>query len=169
MSKRNSTLTAERIRELLHYDPETGVFTWRRRADSRFDRWVNRVVGYPDKDGYLTIRIGGKNYFLHRLAWLHAYGIWPTGQIDHINASKTNNKLANLRDVTQSVNMQNRQRALANSKSGVLGVSWKQGRWRAQIKIEGKVFHIGHFTSIDDASIAYLDAKRKLHRGAIVL
>lgn len=74
-------ITAEELRQILHYDPETGIFTW---AKPRPKIRVGNQAGYIDKKGYRYTEIDGKGYFIHRLAWLYMTGTWPGGQIDHM-------------------------------------------------------------------------------------
>jgi hypothetical protein len=163
----NANLTAAYLRERLHYDPETGLFTWR-----VTDRNVKagHVAGTPHCRGYLAIAVGGIPCLAHRLAWLYVHGKWPAHQIDHINGIKTDNRIANLRDVSQSVNMQNVRKATSRSKSGVLGVSRAQwgGRWQAQLAINGKATYLGNYATEQLAHEAYLAAKRKHHEGCTI-
>lgn len=164
MSKSNSTLTAERLREVLDYDPETGVFT-RLVWTSNCVRVGDAVRGCPDGDGYLRIRVDKASYQSHRLAWLWVHGEWPVYQIDHINGVKHDNRLINLRDVTQSVNTQNLKRARANNASSLLGVAPDYHRWKSQITADGVTFHLGTFDTPEEAHRAYIGAKRLLHPG----
>lgn len=155
------SLSAERLRAVLRYDRETGIFTRFRRGD-----W--RVVGAATgSSGYVVITIDYKPYLAHRLAWLYAFGDWPKNLIDHINRNKLDNRLQNLRDVGVAVNSQNRIRARKGSKSGVLGVSFSKvarvNPWRASISTNGKRTHLGNFETIEAASNAYLSAKRERH------
>jgi hypothetical protein len=156
-------LTAHQLRELLAYDPITGVFT--RLARTANSVKVGSVAGSDDGSGYLRICVSGSVQKAHRLAWLYVYGLWPTGDIDHIDGNPSNNRIANLRDVTTSVNMQNQRRARSDNASGFLGVSRVKDRWRADINTNGKSFYIGLFDSPAVAHAAYIDAKRELHEG----
>jgi hypothetical protein len=160
--------TAQRLRELLHYDPETGVFTRRVQTSNRIR--VGDVAGSINDKGYLNIRVDVRQRFAHRLAWLYVYGVWPQHQIDHINGVRDDNRIVNLRDVTKSINMQNQRHACSNNKSGLLGASWNKARscWQAQIKIGGMVKFLGRFESATEAHAAYLTAKRALHDGCTI-
>jgi hypothetical protein len=158
-------LTAERLRELVSYDPETGVFTW---AITRRKVRAGTVAGSINKDvGYRYIRVDGALYLAHRLAMLYSEGVWPSCFVDHINGDKLDNRLCNLRHATYGVNSQNQRRARSDSKSGVLGVWFHEGRNRyvADIQHDGKRKRLGYFRSMDDASAAYVAAKRILHPG----
>jgi hypothetical protein len=155
-------ITAAQLREVLDYDPETGVFT-RRKAHNHLP--AGRVVGTIDSHGYLVVRLDGVLWKAHRLAWLYAHGTAPAGEIDHINGVRFDNRLKNLRDVSASVNSQNRGRAYVRSKSGVIGVSKNRRQWRAQICVRGEIIELGNYKTLEQASEVYLDAKRRLHEG----
>lgn len=107
---------------------------------------------------------------MHRLAFLYMTGEWPAHQVDHINADRADNKWANLREATISVNAQNRRAALAGSSSGLLGASWdsKHERWKAQIRVNGRTRHLGYFGSPEAAHQAYLMSKRAHHAGCTI-
>jgi hypothetical protein len=157
----SETLTAERLRELLHYNPETGVFTWR--VNHRSVK-AGSVTGCPSSSGYLRIVVDGRLYTAHRLAWLYEYGAWPKDQIDHVDGVRSNNAIRNLRSCTRAENMQN-QRPPSTNSSGYLGVSWRGGSkpWRAQICWARRVINLGNFPTPEEAHEAYLKAKRELH------
>jgi len=114
------------------------------------------------------ISILGKLYCAHRLAWLYVHGKWPDRHIDHINGKPDDNRISNLRDVSVSVNMQNRTRAQSNNKSGLLGVSKVQNGWTATIGKNKKRIHLGTFPSPELASSVYIKAKRYLHEGCAI-
>lgn len=155
-----SELSAVRLRELLHYDPLTGVFTRLVRTSSNAN--AGATVGVPT-NGYLYAGVDGKRYRCHRLAWLYQMGAWPENDIDHINGVRDDNRWENLRHVTRSENMQNQHRAKSNNISGFLGVSKDGDKWAAKIKTnEGQRF-LGSFNDAEQASAAYLAAKRTLH------
>lgn len=159
-----SLITQERLKELFHYDPDTGFFT---RLTSH-NRWKKgQPPGYKNTCGHLEAGIDGNYYGLHRLAFLYMNGVWPNHEIDHIDGVKDNNKWANLREATRSMNMQNLVGARRDNKCGKLGVCWHKAAkaWVAQISISGKKIHLGVFSDIDEAHRAYIEAKRKLHKG----
>lgn len=147
-----AALTADRARELMAYDPETGVFSWngvRRRGYRPAD-----IPGHLDKPtGYLDIGIDRVKYRSHRLAWLIVTGDWPKGVIDHIDGNRINNIFSNLRDVSQSDNCKNRAMNI-NNKSGFIGVYWRkrEGRWCASITIARKEKYLGMFKTIEEAA-----------------
>lgn len=139
-------LTQERLKELLHYNPDTGIFTWIDLKTKR--RKLNPVAGFSDK-GYIRIDIGKDKYRAHRLAWLYVYGEWPKKDIDHINHIRSDNRIENLRDVTAQQNHNNRS-ATKRSKSGVNGVSF-EGKWRARIYVDKKQVNLGVFYDLFEA------------------
>lgn len=153
-------LTAERARDLLSYCPETGAMTWNvRRKGVR----VGGVAGHLHKAGYRRIRIDYQIYLAHRLAWLITHGSWPSDQIDHINGVRHDNRLANLREATNTENQQNQRKAMVDNKSGFLGVREQHGKFSAQIKVNGRYHHIGRFATAEEAHSAYRARKRELH------
>ena len=162
-----SYLSAERLRELLHYDPATGVFTRRKWAGGTSR--AGSIAGTANAFGHILIRIDGHAYLAHRLAWLYVYGKWPdTGMtIDHKFGKS--NAIDNLREVTQGVNSQNKQRPQTNNKIGFLGVNKIKCGYRARIKPpNGKGIHIGVFKTAEEAHAAYVIAKRQLHEGGLL-
>jgi hypothetical protein len=147
-----------------HYDPDTGLFT-RTRAVGRHGRHKAGTVAKPSTShGYTVIRVARVLYGAHRLAWLYHYGEWPK-VIDHINGDRSDNRIANLRNVTQTENMQNLKRAPITSKSGLLGAhrSGRSRRWTARIRINGVVTKLGLFSTAEEANAAYMAAKREFH------
>ena len=157
-------VTAALVRERFHYDPDTGVFTWRTLV-CRGGRSVGDVAGSKDSKGYWRLRINGCQYAGHRVAWLYVTGIWPTLQIDHINGCRADNRWANLREANAWQNAANTKLSAVN-RTGVKGVSWQPcGRkWRATIRVRGQYLHLGSFAEFDDAVRAREMASR-LHFG----
>ncbi len=159
-------LTAALLREILHYDPETGEFRWRVKSAKRIK--VGDRTGRKNVNGYLEIGAFGRLYKAHRLAWLYVHGKWPDGVIDHMNGDNSDNRICNLRDVTLSVNMQNLRHARAGTKSGLLGVAAHKDKWKALIKANGKQLVLGRFDTPEAAHAAYVEAKRRLHPGCTI-
>ena len=146
-------LTAEQVRHLLHYDPDTGVFTWRNAMCSQ--NRTGQIAGSSNGcGGYVRIGIGGHNYLAHQLAWLYMKG-QTLPRIDHRDNDRSNNRWRNLRPATRSQNAFNQQRSIRNA-SGFKGVSLFRGRYRAMIKVAGKSKHIGVFDTAEQAHAAYM-------------
>ena len=158
-------MDAEYLRSVLSYNELTGEFRWLR-ASNRGK--LNALAGCPHNEGYITIKLDGRVYLAHRLAFMWMTGEWPKHSVDHINGIRTNNAWANLRDVTQLLNAQNRTKG--TGKSGFLGVSWskKASKWVAQIKANGNAKFLGYYQTPESAHQAYLAAKRVMHAGAIL-
>lgn len=156
-------LTAERLRELLHYDPDTGIFTWVNDAGSGGRIKSGSIAGGRAKDGYVKIHVDGKQYLAHRLAWLYMTGSWPAADIDHRYGILDDNRWHEIRSVTHQHNLQNQRKARVDNRCGLLGVSIYKGRPRAKIKVNGKQVHLGYFKTPELAHSAYLEAKALFH------
>ena len=151
----------ERLRHVLNFDSETGVFSWRIQNGQRGH--VGALAGSDDGQGYWRIQIDRKKYKSHRLAWFYVYGEWPV-MVDHINGDKLDNRIINLRSVSHAENHQNRRTANANTEVGLLGVDHKKKQgFRARITRDGKQLHLGYFLTAVEAQSAYLAAKRVVH------
>ena len=164
-------LTAARLRELIHYDADTGAITALQDSVCGKGRVIvqaGQQLGRQNGNGYLLITVCSKDYRAHRLAWLYMHGYMPRLQIDHINGIRSDNRLANLRQADQSLNSQNLRAARSDSKTGLLGVVPNRKRWSAQIGFAGKTTHLGTFDTPEIAHKAYLDAKRRLHAGCTI-
>lgn len=164
MAKGN-LITAERLREVFHYDPETGLFT---RIEQRSGRGkVGDVVGYKDASGHLYAMADYQKYAVHRLAFLYMTGEWPKGQVDHMNGVRDDNRWVNLRDVTHTINAQNRTRAKRGKKNDLpLGVfKTLEGRFRSVCRVMGKNHHLGTFPTIAEAEMTYLSFRRLFVEG----
>ena len=146
-------LTAEKLRELLHYEPETGIFT--RKVSTSNQVKASDIAGSVNGGGYLQIKMLSRTHKAHRLAWLYVYGAWPTDQIDHINRIRTDNRISNLREVSHKQNGQNRSKSSHNT-SGHPGVSWYKriSKWVAQIRHNYKHIYLGSFTTVEEAIAA---------------
>jgi len=161
-------LTAEIARELLTYNPDTGKLFWKERPVKYFKNpkigmksWNTRWAGKEaftdinrNKSGQIS-RLDGKllnkDYYTHRIAWLIYYGEWPKNQIDHINQDPTDNRIENLRDVTQAENQKNRT-LYNNNTTGYLGVSKHHGKYRARIRINNIDKHLGYYDTAEEAA-----------------
>lgn len=168
-------LTLEYVRECLTYDPDTGEFRWRQRPLSHFatarganvfnTQYAGTEAGciQPRKrTAYRRIRIDGCGYKAHRLAWLLHHGEWPSDQIDHLDGDGLNNRIDNLRVVSNRVNNQNKRMQLNNT-SGVTGVLWAEDKqkWRAVIWVDGRRKHLGYYDTFEEAVAARLEAEQK--------
>ena len=153
-------ITAEKLRELLHYDPATGIFTWKVRTAHNVK--VGDAAGCPGGAGYLLIGLQRRLYLAHRLAWLYTYGEWPEDQIDHINRNRSDNRISNLREVSHKQNLQNAGK-YSNNTSGHPGVVWdkQKSKWKARIKHNYKLIHLGRFTDIEEALSARKAAEKR--------
>jgi hypothetical protein len=162
-------LTQARLKELLHYNPKTGLFTWRVISGRKYGRAKpGKAILSASRGGYVQIKIDFHNYSGQRLAFLYATGRWPLGEIDHINGVRSDNRLSNLRDVSHKINCQNRRKADKRNRFGLLGVSMgKSGRFEANLTlgIKGMRSYIGRFDTAEEAHAAYLERKRKYHPG----
>ena len=152
-------LTAEYLRSVLHYEPETGIFTWKVRTSRSVK--VGDIAGRSGGGGYLQMGVQRRLRQAHRLAWLYTYGEWPNDQIDHINRIRTDNRISNLREVTSKQNGQNRSTNSDNT-SGHPGVGWNKqnAKWQARIKHNYKQIHLGYFSILEEALSARKAAEK---------
>lgn len=158
-------ITQEYLKSILHYNPETGIFTWKVNvARAKKDT----IAGGFRNDGYHRIKINTKRYLSHRLAWLYVYGEFPNGNIDHINVNPSDNRISNLRIATASQNSINKKLS-ANNKSKFKGVHFvkSKNKWMARITINRKKIYLGIFKDIKDAALAYKEAAIKYHKNFI--
>lgn len=149
------------INAIVRYDAETGKLFWKARSD--LSGWLRRrwnahragkeAFTSPTTHGYLAGSIGGSPLLAHRVAWACHYGEWPNGQVDHINHDKTDNRITNLRAVTQTENARNVP-CIRSNKSGVTGVCRHKDRWQAGITVNGKFEYIGRYVSLEAAAVA---------------
>jgi len=154
-------ITIEHLRESLDYNAQTGIFTWRK--NHRRPDLIGKTAGSIHSAGYISIAIHNVKRLAHRLAWFHVTGVMPEGNIDHINGNKLDNSFANLRQVTRFGNLQNMRQATKANKVGLLGVSAHQGKWRAQIMVNGKRIRASGFDTPELAHQKYLELKREHH------
>jgi hypothetical protein len=165
----------ELLRKLLRYETKTGKLFWRERTPEMF-----RKVGYEkswnaryankeaftslNSEGYFTGQIYCKTYSAHRVILAMHTGTWSKQDVDHINGIKSDNRISNLRNSTHAQNMYNTG-PYANNKSGQKGVYFheRDQRWRAQIRISGKVTYLGSFIEKSQAVAAYQASAIKHH------
>lgn len=147
-------ITRARLKEVLHYDPLTGLFKWLVTNSNR--AVAGTVCRSINGHGYVQIGIDGRRYEGQRLAWLYMTGEWPVHLVDHIDTDKKNNRWSNLRAATLSENMANTRR-----RNGVKGVRFRNGRYHAHVTIGGKQVHLGTFDTAEAASAAYAIAARQ--------
>lgn len=156
-SKPKNLPTASVVRELLHYDRHTGIFTWA--VDRTGGTKAGMRAGYLAGGGHIQISILGKPHYAQRVAWLLTYGAWPPDDldVDHEDGDKTNNAIKNLRLATPSENAANAHKLRRNNTSGFRGVSFYKltGRWTAKINVNRRLRHLGYFDSAEAAARAY--------------
>jgi hypothetical protein len=148
-------IPTERLKELVDYDPDTGIFRWKNTRG-------RKIIGSAHSQGYREAKIDGHRVYLHRLAWLYIYGSAPERQIDHINGVRSDNRICNLRLATQQQNSGN-SRISKNNKSGVKGIviDKRNGAIRAYIHVDYKTRYLGTFQTREDAHAAYIKAAKE--------
>lgn len=159
-------LTAERLRHLVKYDPDTGLFT---NISPRKKIVVGSLAGTFDKsNGYICLCVDRQRVYGHRLAYLYMTGEWPDGLIDHINGVRTDNRWANIRLGSRELNQQNMRKANKTSASGLIGAFKKRNKWESKIKVHGIAIGLGSFDTAEQAHHAYVQAKRLHHAGCTI-
>lgn len=178
-------LTASRLREVLEYNGETGVFTWRPRPLPGFSslracnawngRYRGKIAGGLGGPGraYTSISIDGIHYWAHRLAVLFVTGEWPFGEVDHRHGLKSDNRYSELRDVPGTVNRQNIRKSPASKTSDLpLGVyrhtRLKKTPFSSSLAVNGKTIFLGYFATREAAHDAFVNAKRFHHAGCTI-
>jgi hypothetical protein len=165
-TKKQELLTQERLREIMNYSPDSGVFTWKERKKGRR---FHKAVGSPNAGGYLCVLIDYKSYRLNRLAWFYMTGQWPQEEVDHKNGDRIDNRWKNLREASRLMNLENQRKARSDNSCGKLGVSKRRGNrvkpWQATIQTCKRQIHLGYFATSEEAHQAYIKAKRQVHQG----
>lgn len=162
-------ITQEELKEYLDYNPDTGIFVWKKKTHIRAPIVIGEVAGHLENDGYKRITLFGKRYFAHRLAWIYMKESIPDKmQIDHINRNRDDNRIENLRLATSTENKRNCKKTKVN-KSGYKGVHFDSAKrlvrkWRAQIRIGNKQIIIGRYYTPEEAYAAYCEAAKKYHK-----
>lgn len=163
-----STITQERLKELVSYNPDTGLFYRKIKTSNRCN--MSSSAGSIDRHGYMWMSLDGVTYRLHRLAFIYMTGSVLESDVDHINGDRADNRFANLRQVSRSVNMQNKRRPSSNNKSGLVGVCYdsRREKYYAHIRFGGKNRYLGTFATPEAAHAAYVTAKRESHEGGML-
>lgn len=156
-------LTQERLKQVLSYDPDTGVFVWLSKPNRRVV--VGSVAGaLVGRFGYRGISVDGRRYYTHRLAVLYMTGAWPTETVDHKNGVPGDDRWCNLREASRSQNSANR-KAQSHSRAGLKGAIWhKQSqKWVSALVHKGRSKFLGKYDTPEAAHAAYMKAARELH------
>lgn len=166
-------ITADRVRELFLYDPLSGSLTWRMNKNYRARAGERAGSLHGDaKRQSRYVRVDGVKCHEHRVIWLHVTGAWPEGMVDHRNGDASDNRWANLRDVSAEVNAQNRRKPRAGARVGLLGVVIKKRcpikPYTSSITVGGKRKGLGFFATAEEAHAAYVKAKREMHIGCTI-
>lgn len=171
-------IAPQEIYNLILYEPDTGRLVWKDRPESLFKdarsakSWNSKYAGKDaftamNGNGYKRGAVGGKLYYAHRVAWFLYHGSWPQYQIDHINGDRKDNRISNLRSVTNHENSKNKRFSDKNT-SGFTGVTWfkRDQKWKAQIMHKGKNYHLGYFDCAKEARDARVlaEARFKFHQ-----
>jgi hypothetical protein len=152
--------TQLKLKEILKYNPKTGVFSWLNPLSNRVCCGDN--AGFIGKEtGYRLIGLFGKTYQAHRVAWFYIYNEWPKF-IDHINHDRADNRMLNLREVTHSENLKN-QKMRATNTSGITGVYWnkEKKKWDSKITVDYESISLGRFNDKFEAICARKSANNK--------
>jgi len=153
-------LTQEELKKILDYDPETGVFTWKKHPSKAARVKEGEVAGWVDSKGYISIRVLDKTYKAHRLAFLWMEGYTPEHDVDHINRDRSDNRWVNLRHASRACNMQNKE-TYKNNSSGIPGVTYvkREKKFKARITVAGKTCSLGNYCDKIEAAFARLTAE----------
>jgi hypothetical protein len=159
-------ISIDLLRSALHYDPLTGLLTWRVRVDApnrTNSRFAGRTIRTQNGSGYIYVCFRRTRMGAHRVAWAIYHGAWPDREIDHINGIKADNRIANLRLATSSQNKAARP-VQRNNVAGIKGVRLRSGgRWQAIIRQGGRQIHLGMFDTAQEAATAYIVAAERLY------
>lgn len=168
-----NSLPVKELNRLFRYEPDTGKLFWRGRPRSDFAneqatktwniRFANTQAGSVSHRGYRMVNVAGKLFCVHRVVYAMYHGEHPEGQIDHWNGARDDNRISNLRDVSQSQNNKNTKMSPRNT-SGVTGVHWDKstGKWMALIRHEKETRYLGVFDTLDAAARARGAAEKEL-------
>jgi hypothetical protein len=154
-------ITKSELKELLNYDKDTGIFTWKKRTSNRLK--VGSVAGNNNNSGYIELKVTGIRFLAHRLAWLYEHGELPK-LIDHINGNRSDNRICNLRPASYAENVYN-SKIRSDNKSGVRCVSWnnRSNKWEVRIKLNGKLRNFGSYKDLTLATIVADKIRQEHH------
>lgn len=165
MNPKQIDIPIEEFKKFFHYNPDTGALSWKV-FPPKF-RKGSIQLGEPIGKGrkYAQLMFKKQHLLIHRVAWLLYTGKWPEKQLDHINRDTTDNRIENLREATHTENQRNRAKGKKNT-SGFKGVSWitREQKWMAGIKVDGKSYNLGYFSTSEKAHEAYQAAAIRYHR-----
>lgn len=153
------------LSKYLKYDPNSGIITWIKRPSKRVK--IGQIAGYKRADGYIVIKLLGKHYYAHRVAWELYNGTEPPKHIDHIDGDPSNNKIKNLKLASQRENCQNYK---IHRKGKPVGANYvqkykKYKKYRSRIRVNGVQHNLGYFDTEQEAHSAYLNALSKINGG----
>ena len=153
-------LTQERLRQVLHYDPDTGIFRWKVSPSNSVK--FGSIAGCVNTIGYWQISIDNERCLGHRIAWRYMTGNWPINDIDHKDRDRSNNRWDNLREATRGQNLSNSKSRCA---SGLKGAYYKKHRkkWFSHIRHDGIIYRLGDFDTAEEAHAAYAREAKRLH------
>lgn len=159
-ASKEASLTAAIVRDLFDYDARSGELRWRRVLGKRV--LIGSRAGSRKPNGYWQIGLYGKVHNLSRVIWLHVYGEWPNGEVDHRDTNPSNHRIENLRVATRKQNEFNKP---GRNSTGFKGVSFdgRTGRFKASIRLNGRSTHLGCFASAALAGAAYAKAAAAQH------
>ena len=153
-------LTPQELRTLFDYNPYTGEFSWRVTRGTRTK--IGDKAGCVGNRGYYTLCYKRRPITAHRAAWAIVYGAWPRDELDHINGDKEDNRISNLRECSRLQNEYNKGPSPQN-RLGIRGVkASSHGKYYAQIRIEGRLTHLGTFETAEEAEAAYKQAAERV-------
>lgn len=155
-------ITQSELKELLDYNKDTGIFTWKKRTSNRIK--VGSIAGNLHNKGYIELKVNGIRFLCHRLAWFYEYDELPT-LIDHINGDKADNRLTNLRKATQQSNAYN-SKLRSNNKSGVRCVSWDKVRnnWAVRVTVDNQLKYFGNYNDLETAKKVADGVRKLIHK-----
>lgn len=154
-------LTQEYLKSIILYEPLTGMFIWRYKEACPSFKRGGRISNCVEKDGYIQIRISGKSFKAHRLAFLYITGEWPKEQVDHINGIRRDNRWCNIRECTPRENMFN-MRACVDGK--IKGIRKKNKSYEVTLRINGIPTYLGSYKNLEDAVKTIRAAREKYHK-----